>query len=189
MMLLGWRLKQAHYRIHYFAYVSAWETFERITARFVDMIRQKIGPAPYVIVAHSLGGLIARAALPNLDDYPPRRLVMMASPNQPAHVAKLARLNPVYCWFTGDCGRKLADDTFYETLPHPNIPTTIIAGTSGPQSPFLPLGTAVNDGVLTVEETALGQDDEVIVARGLHPLIMNSKDVARLIVELLELAE
>jgi predicted flap endonuclease-1-like 5' DNA nuclease len=189
MSLLGRRLNQHDYPVHYFAYVSAWESFDGITARLARMIRQEVGLTPYAIVSHSLGGLLTRNALPHLNENPPRHLIMLASPNQPARMAKLGRLNLCYRLATGDCGRKLADAAFYRTLPYPAIPTTIIAGDSGPRSAFLPLGTAENDGVLTVAETGLGQGYEQLVVPALHPFIMNSAEATRLILEILARAE
>jgi hypothetical protein len=182
---LGWWLRQQGHQPHYFGYVSFWESFAAIKQRFVRRLQADMGADPYAIVAHSLGGLIVRASLPHIEANLPRHVVMLAPPNQPARAAKIARLNPLYVWFTGDCGRKLADDSFYETLPCPPIPTTIIAGTQGPRGRFSPFGQQLNDWVLTVEETELGEGYEVIVAEASHAFIMNHRDVARIIGELL----
>jgi hypothetical protein len=136
MSLLGWRLNRQRYKIHYFGYATPTETFEAITQRLVRFIGRKIGPRPYAIVAHSLGGIITRASLPYLDNNPPRHLVMLAPPNQPALIAKKARANALYRLVTRDCGRKLSDEAFYQTLPLPTVPTTIIA--DYPCRPFRP---------------------------------------------------
>jgi pimeloyl-ACP methyl ester carboxylesterase len=186
MTLLGRRLRQRGFRVHYFGYVSFYEPFEQITERFTTTIRGKFGGEPYAIVAHSMGGIIARAALPQLSEHPPRHLVMLAPPNRPPRMARLAMRIPIYNWFTGDCGRKLVDDTFYKSLPRPTVPTTIIAGGSGPRGRFSPFGQAINDWVLAVEETELGGEAEVILAETNHAFIMNSRDVARLVGELVD---
>lgn len=183
MSLLGWRLSRRGYKVHYFAYFVAWQRFEDIVDRLVRTIRREIGDEPYALVTHSLGGLIARAALPRLAGRPPRQLVMLAPPNRPPQIAKWAMKNLFYRRFAGDSGRKLIDEAFYKTLPEPTVPATIIAGGRGWPERISPFGDAINDGILTVEETKLAQADQVILVRATHPFIMNSKAVERLIGE------
>ncbi|MBN1993009.1 MAG: alpha/beta hydrolase [Anaerolineae bacterium] len=188
MSILGWRLSQKQHNVHYFGYATYLQTFDSITRRFARTIRDEIGDAPYAIVSHSLGGIIARAVLPELASHPPQHLVMLAPPNQPARIAKIMRPNPLYWWITWDCGRKLADDAFYDTLPLPTVPTTIIAGTRGvdgllQQAIF---GTeTVNDSILSAQETGLGEGYEVILVPATHAFIMNSKEVAATVLEIL----
>jgi hypothetical protein len=181
MLLLGWRLKRRGYAVSYFGYATWLESFDKIVERFAQTIRYTMGEQPYVIVAHSLGGIIARASLPYLTDNPPQRLVMLAPPNQPPLMGKLFRSNPVYRLFTRDCGHKLAEDTFYKKLPRPAIPTTIIAGTRGLPKPLSPFAGETNDMVLAVSETRLEGLAEPILVRASHPFIMNSKQVAEII--------
>jgi pimeloyl-ACP methyl ester carboxylesterase len=183
MSLLGWRLNRQRYKIHYFGYATPTETFEAITQRLVRFIGRKIGPRPYAIVAHSLGGIITRASLPYLDNNPPRHLVMLAPPNQPALIAKKARANALYRLVTRDCGRKLSDEAFYQTLPLPTVPTTIIAGTKGLSGRFSPFGKQANDTILSVPETRLGEGYEVILVPASHSFIMNSKQVTEVVLD------
>jgi pimeloyl-ACP methyl ester carboxylesterase len=188
MFILGWRLNQQQYHIHYFGYAAFCQTFEDITSRLIQTIRDEIGDQPYAIVSHSLGGIIARAALPDLVDIPPQHLIMLAPPNQPARIAKMVRSNPIYWWMTWDCGRKLADDDFYADLPLPTVPTTVIAGTKGvdglwQQAVFE--AEEVNDSILSVQETELGNGAEVILVPARHAFIMNSKEVAGIVSEVL----
>jgi hypothetical protein len=189
MGVLGWRLSRQQYMVHYFGYASYFQTFENITQRFVQTIRDDIGDEPYAIVSHSLGGIIARAALPELADNPPRHLVMLAPPNQPARIAKLMRSNAVYRWITWDCGQKLADDDFYDGLPVPAVPTTIIAGAKPVggvwQKAIFGSEADVNDGILSIDETQLGNAFGVISVPSRHGFIMNSKEVADIVLSVL----
>jgi hypothetical protein len=189
MGLLGWRLSRQQYTVHYFGYASYFQMFEDIVARFVRAIRDDIGNEPYAIVSHSLGGIVARAVLPELADNPPRHLVMLAPPNQPARIAKLMRSNALYRWITWDCGQKLADDDFYAGLPVPAVPTTIIAGTKPVggiwQHTIFGREAEVNDGILSVDETQLGDVVEVIAVPSRHGFIMNSKEVAETVLQIL----
>jgi len=184
MVILGWRLRP--YRVSYFGYACFAQSLERTVARFVETIRQKMAGKPYLIVGHSLGGIIARASLPYLTDLPPRHLVMLAPPNQPPRLAKQMRAKLFYRLLTGDCGQKLADNGFYECLPLPTIPTTIIAGTRGFHGSSSPFGDEPNDMVLSVSETRLGVNANLILLPVSHPFIMNSPEAARIILEIAE---
>jgi pimeloyl-ACP methyl ester carboxylesterase len=190
MAVLGWRLSRQQYAVHYFGYASYFQMFDDIVARFAQTIRDDIGVAPYAIVSHSLGGIIARAALPELAGYPPRHLVMLAPPNQPARIAKLMRSNVVYRWLTWDCGQKLADNDFYADLPVPAVPTTVIAGTKSVggvwQQAIFGREAAVNDGILSITETQLGAEFEVISVPSRHGFIMNSIEVANIVLQVLK---
>jgi hypothetical protein len=189
MGILGYRLSRQQYTVHYFGYASFFQTFERITQRFVQIIRDDIGDEPYAIVSHSLGGIVTRAALPELTNNPPQHLVMLAPPNQPARIAKLMRSNAVYRWITWDCGQKLADDDFYGNLPVPTVPTTIIAGTrhfGGVwQKAVFGSEARINDGILSINETQLSDELEVISVPSRHGFIMNSREVADTVVKVL----
>ncbi len=152
--------------------------------RFTRALRQKMGSEPYLIVSHSMGGIITRLALPHLLDTLPRHLIMLAPPNQPARIAGLVSGNPLYRLATGDCGKKLADESFYNSLPAPPVPTTIIAGTRGISGPRSPFGDEPNDTVLTVAETQLDIPGETILVPATHTFLMNSPRVADIVSEI-----
>lgn len=182
MALLGWRLRR--YRVHYFGYTCFAQPLEPIVERLIQTLRRKLAGKPYIIVGHSLGGIIARASLPHLAGMLPRHLIMLAPPNQPARLARQMQANPFYRLITGDCGQKLADDSFYERLSLPTIPTTVIAGTGGFNGPRSPFGDEPNDMVLSVNETKLGINASMFLVPATHPFIMNSPEVARIILEI-----
>ena len=97
---------------------------------------------------------------------------MLAPPNQPAHLAKLFKKNPLYRMFTGDSGQKLSQDEFYRSLPVPKVPFGVIAGDKGQSLTF----SEPNDAVVTVESTKLdGMTDWILLPHG-HTFIMNGKD-------------
>jgi len=190
MGVMGWRLSRQQYAVHYFGYASYFQMFDDIVARFVHTVCTDIGDEPYAIVSHSLGGIVARAALPELAYNPPQHLVMLAPPNQPTRIAKLMRSNAVYRWITWDCGQKLADDDFYAALPIPAVPTTIISGTKPVggvwQEVIFGPDADVNDGILSIDETQLGDEFEVITVPSRHGFIMNSREVTDIVLEVME---
>ena len=185
LALLGRRLTQQGHSVRYFGYAAFRESFDQIVGRLAATIRATAAQHPYALIGHSLGGILARAALPTLACRPPRHLVMLAPPNQAPLLARRLRTHLLYQLTTRDCGGKLADQAFYATLPPPSIPTTIIAGTAGPRGRWSPFGNQPNDGVVAVEETRLGPNRKVILIPSVHTLIMNSPQVTRVICELL----
>jgi len=185
LALLGRRLSQHSPSVRYFGYAAFQESFDRIVAGLVATIRATADPQPYALIGHSLGGILARAALPALADMPPRHLVMLAPPNQAPLLARRLHKHLLYRLMTRDCGGKLSDPAFYASLPLPTVDTTIIAGTAGPRGHWSPFGDRPNDGVVTVEETRLGVNTEVILVPSVHTLIMNAPQVTRMIRDLL----
>ncbi|HEX9441195.1 MAG TPA: alpha/beta hydrolase [Roseiflexaceae bacterium] len=185
LALLGRRISRQRHIVRYFGYAAFQESFDQIVGRLVATIRATADQHPYALIGHSLGGILARAALPALANMPPRHLVMLAPPNQAPLLARRLRKHLLYQLMTRDCGGKLTDQAFYETLPQPTIHTTIIAGTAGPRGHWSPFGDQPNDGVVAVEETRLGSKTEVILVPSVHTLIMNSAQVTRTICELL----
>ena len=182
LALLGRRLSRQGHSVRYFGYAAFHESFDQIVDRLVATIRATVEQHPYALIGHSLGGILARAALPSLANRP-HHLVMLAPPNQPPMLAQRMRKQPLYRLTTRDCGSKLADQAFYAMLPHPTIHTTIIAGTAGPRGHWSPFGDRPNDGVVAVEETRLGPNTEVILVPSVHTLIMNSPKVTQIICE------
>jgi hypothetical protein len=135
----------------------------------------------YALVTHSLGAVLVRAALAQVRGPRPRHVVMLAPPNQPPRMAAtLARLPP-YRWLLGECGANLARPEFYATLPPLPYPYTIVAGTGGPRSRHLPLGTVANDGLVTVEETRMRPREPVLTVPAGHTFIMRNPEVQAMV--------
>jgi Alpha/beta hydrolase family len=164
-----------------FGYAAIVERYDRIVLRLQRRIERLASSGEYAIVTHSLGAVLARAALARVRGPRPRRVVMLAPPNQPPKMAAtLARLPP-YRWLLGESGANLARPEFYAGLPSLADRYSIIAGTAGPRRPGLPLGTAVNDGLVTLQETRIGPDDVVLALPAGHTFIMRHPEVQAMI--------
>ena len=189
MAPLGDYLTRQGHTARYFGYVAAVEPLAQIARRLARYVRGWAAGQPYALVTHSLGGILTRAALPDLADCPPRQVVMLAPPNCPPLLARRLGGNPLFQLATGDCGRRLGDQRFYDQLAPAYVPVAIVAGTAGPRGRWSPFGAELNDGVVAVAETRLTGAPEPRLVPAVHTLIMRSPQVARFVAEQLELAK
>ena len=172
MVVLGKRFRSAGYQTLNFPYNQTIRSLDEISGQLVEFIGQKVKTSDYHLIGHSLGNVIIRNAFRK--DYPAGlgKIVMLAPPNQPAHLAKRLKKNLIYRVFTGDSGQKLSEEKFYRDLPIPRVPFGVIAGDKGQSLTF----SEPNDGVVMVESTKLeGMADWILLHHG-HTFIMNCKD-------------
>ena len=172
MVVLGKRFRSAGYQTLNFPYNQTIRSLDEISGQLVEFIGQKEKTSDYHLIGHSLGNVIIRNAFRK--QYPDGlgKIVMLAPPNQPAHLAKRLKKNLIYRLFTGDSGQKLSEEKFYRDLPIPRVPFGVIAGDKGQSLTF----SEPNDGVVTVGSTKLeGMADWILLHHG-HTFIMNCKD-------------
>jgi hypothetical protein len=140
---------------------------------FID---RRAAGTDFVVIGHSLGTVLLRAALPRLAR-PPVACFLLAPPTQASLAARRFAPRRLYRLFTGEMGQKLASQPFMDALPLPVVPTRIYAGTGGPRGRHAFFGSEPNDGVLAVRETRLA-DIPLQTVPSLHTFIMNSRAVA-----------
>jgi triacylglycerol lipase len=172
MVILSKRFRSAGYQTLNFPYNQTIDSLDEISGQLIEFIGKKVKTTNYHLIGHSLGNVIIRNAFRK--DYPAGlgKVVMLAPPNQPAHLAKRLKKNPVYRIFTGDSGQKLSEEEFYRDLPVPTVPFGVIAGDKGQSLTF----SEPNDAVVTVVSTKLdGMADWLLLHHG-HTFIMNCKD-------------
>jgi pimeloyl-ACP methyl ester carboxylesterase len=125
-------------------------------------------------VTHSLGGLIVRNLLSRKSEWRERigvhRLVMTAPPNKGSQIADRLKEMPAYRWLTGESGQGLTT-LAAANLPVPDIEFGIIAGGRGGRNGFNPLLNGDNDGLVTVEETALDGAQDFLLVKTTHGLV------------------
>lgn len=137
---------------------------------------------PPDVVTHSFGGIVTRAALPNLEV---RRVVMLSPPNQGAELAELVRRAlPLH---------RLGWDPLAPMLPgapslHPRGPAEIgiITGGKGDERGFNPLLSGDNDGKVRIVEAMLEEAKDFRVLEVRHPFIMMNPRVQALAMKFLE---
>ena len=121
--------------------------------------------APLHFVAHSMGGLVARAYIAK---YRPPRLagvVMLGTPNGGSEVADLLRGTWLYRSVYGPAGLELTTATRTNTRPALDYPVGVIAGNRfiDPVAGLLVLPKP-NDGRVSVQSTMLtGMADHIVV--------------------------
>jgi hypothetical protein len=176
-------LQSAGHRPWLLGYVAAFEPFERIVGRIHSRLLQLAREhRPYAVVGHSLGGLLVRAALTKSPlDPPPAHLFMLGTPNRSPRLARQYQRLWLYRWVNGESGQVLAQTRFFEQLPPPTVPYTIIAGTKGWRARFAAFGGELNDGVVSVSETRVSSTDVPIELPVRHTFMMNDRRVRELI--------
>ena len=182
MSILAARLQTANIRPHLFGYSVTFERWDECIQRLEKFIVRHTRSNNYIVIGHSLGTVLTRAALPKLT-HKPMACFFLAPPTQVSKAARNFAHRRLIRLFMGDIGKVLADKQFMKSLPLPGMPTKIYAGIAGPRGRYSPFGEEPNDGLLTVKETLL-PNVPLQTVPSLHTFIMNSKIVTRDIVRI-----
>jgi pimeloyl-ACP methyl ester carboxylesterase len=177
MLRLRRRLRRAGHHPILFGYSPTLETLQGATARLVKLIERRVDTSHYALVGHSLGTVIIRSALDQLENRAPSACIFLAPPIVVCKAARFFSRFWPYQWLMGEMGQLLAQDAFMQGLPMPAVPTRIYAGVAGPRAACLPFGMEANDGILSLSEATGGFAAQVVQVPALHTFIMNSAQV------------
>jgi pimeloyl-ACP methyl ester carboxylesterase len=168
-----------------FSYASGRNTVAEHAAAVRGAIAKMEGVEKIHFIGHSLGNLVVRRYLYDLQIRPPEarrawpetgRIVMLAPPNQGSRVAEVFRNDPIFRTVWGVSGSQIAQwHDLAKTLAIPRTEFAIIAG--GKESRRNPLLTGQNDWVVTVDETRLPGAHDFMVLPVLHSTMMNTPEV------------
>jgi pimeloyl-ACP methyl ester carboxylesterase len=189
MMRLRRRLRRAGHHPVLFGYSPTFESLQGATARLVKLIEQRVDTRHYALVGHSLGTVIIRTALGQLENRAPCACFFLAPPMVACKSARFFSRFRLYRLLTGEMGQLLADEPFMLQLPMPPVPTRVYAGVGGPRASWLPFGTEANDGILSVPEATGRYKARAVEVPSLHTFIMNSGPVCDDMIRLLETLE
>lgn len=187
--LSGWpmlrHLQHAGLETATFAYFVALEDFPEIQRRLVKRTVSLAAGDDYVLVGHSLGGVLLRAALNSLPAGTrlPRRLFLLGSPVRHARLAQRLCGNLLYRALTQDCGQLLGSAQRMSEVGAVSVPTTAIVGVRGISWRRGPFGSELNDGVVSVSEVTANWLSEQIQIPVVHACLPSSKRVAEIILE------
>ncbi len=177
-------LKKNGFDSRTFAYVVTFESFQSIKARLKKRIIQIAAQDDYIVIGHSLGGVLLRAALNDLPEVKkPAHAFLLGSPISPSTIAKSLQNNFLYRLITQDCGQLLASSARMEGIGPMPAPTTAIVGNKTfPLTRHFFNGQA-NDGVVSEQETHADWFNQIFHVPVLHSWLPQNEPVARIILD------
>lgn len=191
--LSGWRmlrhLQQAGVQPATFGYLASVETFARIAQRLTARVAALAARGDYILIGHSLGGVLLRAAVNALPagTRGPAHVFLLGSPVRASRLACRLRRHVLYRLLTGDCGQLLASRERMSALAPLGVRATAIAGTRA-------LGHALfdgeaNDGIVSLSEVSADWLGAPLLVPVVHALLPSSRRVAGLVLACLSRQE
>lgn len=185
------QLRHAGLKTQTFGYSAAFESFDSIVSRLRQRLLTLDKSEPYLVVGHSLGGVLFRAAMGCANSAQPiepaQHVYLLGSPQTSSRLARSLRGNLLYRAMTGDCGQLLGLPGRMEQVGPLAIPTTCIAGTQGIPGALPPFHAQPNDGVVSVCETLAPWASKNMTVPVAHTFLPASKKVGQIILEDLQL--
>jgi len=186
--LSGWRLlarlRRAGFRTHTLGYATPLQTFDSIKKRLVVQLEAlSATDDDYIVIGHSLGGVLLRAAIAGLPPgtHPPRQIFLLGSPIQAARLAQALQRHWLYRILAGDCGQLLASPARMAAIGSTPIPTLCILGITGWKGRLNPFEGAENDGIVSVLEARAPWAEKEIRIPAIHTCLPSNRQVSGII--------
>ena len=182
---LLWRLKRQNISPSWFFYSVTFQDFPSITQRLQKKIVSIAEKGDYVLIGHSLGGVLIRNALATLPEGTklPDRVFLLGSPIRASRIATALRSNLLYRLATQDCGQLLASEERMKNVPPSPIPTTSIVGTRTMIGLSRLFGDEINDSIVSHSEVTADWISEEIYVPVIHSVLPWNRQVSRLLIE------
>jgi pimeloyl-ACP methyl ester carboxylesterase len=166
-----------------FGYVATLQSFASIRERLVARIQSLSADGEYVLIGHSLGGVLLRAAVAALPagTRQPSRIFLLGSPIKHSRLAHKLHRNWIYRGLTGDCGQLLASRSRMAAIGPSRVPVTCILGVSGWRGRLNPFDGELNDGIVSVSEVSAAWVDEEVRVSALHTYMPSNSRVVQAI--------
>ena len=187
--LSAWRLlrhlQHAGLKTCSFGYSVSLEDVATIERRLVARIARLAERGDYVLIGHSLGGVLLRAAINSLPAATrrPRHLFLLGSPLRPALLAQRLAANPLYRVLTRDCGQLLGSAARMAEIGPVPVPTTGIVGVRGLPPERSPFRGEANDGVVSIAEVSADWLGDQVQVPIVHTFLPSSRRVADIILQ------
>ncbi len=177
------QLRRAGLRTGSFGYVVSIENFAKIRTRLLVAITALAERGDYVLIGHSLGGVLIRAALQRLPRHvrQPHHVFLLGSPVMPSRLAQTLGGNPVFRMMTGDCGQLLRSALRMAEVEATTVPTTAIIGIRGLTGKRAPFGDERNDGVVSLSEVSADWLTDQVQLPVIHTFLPSSSLVAEVV--------
>jgi hypothetical protein len=139
----------------------------------------------YVLVGHSLGGVLLRQAMRTLPRSvrQPKHLFLLGSPVQVSSIAARMGANPLYRLLTGDCGVMLGSTERMAAIGTPAVPVTAVVGVKSWSLMAGMLPPESNDGVVTLSEASAPWLTDVVKLPVTHTFLPTDARVTAVILE------
>jgi len=174
------KLKQDGWQVAALSYPSTHQSLQQHADHLAEVMEHLRGYRKVHFVTHSLGGIVVRRLLADGGAWQKttdvERIVMIGPPNQGAVFAEKVESFPPYTWIFGDAGKSLTPKAM-KSLPAPQVPFLVIAGSRGHKDGWNPVLQGDDDFVVRVEETHLQGETGHLQVKGLHGLMMNNNGV------------
>jgi len=183
--ILLWQLRRGGLITSNFGYLTAYESFDEIKKRLVSKMSKLASDGEYLVIGHSLGGILLRAAIDSLptDIHKPCHLFLLASPVRPSRMAIKFGSNHIFRAITGDCGQLLGSYSRMLAIPPTSVPKTSIVGVCA--LPFKTVFTPeeINDGIVSLFEVSADWINEQVQVHSGHTFISSNRQVGYLILD------
>lgn len=187
--LSGWpllrELRRNGFNTYSFSYFVSAETFVEIQARLQQQIVELAKQGDYVLIGHSLGGVLLRAALNGIDAkiLRPKHLFLLGSPTSSSVLARKISTNFLFKLITQDCGQLLASPERMSSINQVSVPTTCIGGTKSIVLTKAFFKNEINDGFVSLAEIAAGPFAQYVQLPLIHSVLPSSRRIAQLMVK------
>lgn len=187
--LSGWpllrHLKRAGHQTSTFGYSVSRDGFSSIATHLATRIDELAAQGDYILIGHSLGGVLLRAAVNALPPgtRPATQVFLLGSPMRPARLAQRLQNRLPYRLITGDCGRLLASAERMQRIGPLAAPTTAVIGIRGSRGKYGLFSGEENDGVVAASEVAAAWIGDEVRLPLIHTFLPTSRRVAELILQ------
>lgn len=176
-------LRKAGIKTSSFGYFVSMQSFEEIQTALAKRIAELARQGQYILIGHSLGGVLIRAALDSLPVGTPlpHHIFLLGSPVIPARLAQLLSSNVIFRAVTRDCGHLLGSEERMQRIGIPQVPVIGIAGVKGFSKWLSPFGQEPNDGIVSLSEVTAEWLSGQVKLPIVHSLLPSSARVAHII--------
>lgn len=172
-------LSEAGYEAEAINYPSTQASIEEHADQLERLLDRAEDVARVSFVTHSMGGLVARELLSRDSAWRSRiemhRLVMIATPNQGAHLADQLVKSWAFRRIAGPAAAQLTTD-YVPELPPPDARFGVIAGAKGDGKGYNPLLPGDDDMTVAVESNWLDGAEDTLIVNAIHTFIMQNPE-------------